>query len=670
MKTTELSQSITVDEILPQFIAENNSAFVQFIKAYYDWMEQEGNVNNIIHTMGMAHEDKFVEDLYQLYLNEYASVYPYNKAVRKDIFLKHIRHVLSCKGSVDSIKHFFRAIYDQEVDVVFPRARRKTYTGSDLYLVKTHIFLNDTNIQERIDELNSLKGNYIVGEFRATAMVESLRFYDIGAYKVVEISISNLLNSRFVSGEIATSTFKVGVNQTQDSQENPVTVSFVVGGIISDYEIISPGSGYVEGQAILVPSDSKIESCTAYVSSVGENGEILSITIVNPGYGYEVDTLGEFPLSGGNGAVVNFKASSSTKLDDTQSIANLLYLEYDKAVIGRPQQEYFVSNYIEDGYIVATTGSRNPSDYNVSKIRSKTSEVHGRHYFEFSVNADSTNENLFPSQMKFGFSNESFSQNFWLNSSEIPQGSGYMTGLRVFCFAIRFKVGNKADIYIGSVYSTNGGTKICQWKDGNGVSTAPNTPAFSDVDVPTGGLFPSAEFRITPYQKIKLLTTPAEFYGQVSNDFFAWDFGGSSTFAVQDDDNTTVSHQNLYRYTIRTSLSSPVWNKVYKLAIHPAGTKYEVDFVNYTNATSDTNPALSMEASSTFYPEICNYSFAKYDIAAREHLRLDSLTDLYGPVRDNEFSPASGAIVHDLPTNIFDMDMMINPATSVYVSIE
>lgn len=655
MKTTELSQSTTVEEILPQFIAENNSEFVQFIKAYYDWMEVEGNTNNVIHTMGVTYEDKFVEDLYQLYLNEYASVYPFNKAVRKDIFLKNIRHVLSCKGSVDSIKHFFRSIYAQEVQVVFPADRRLTYNASDLHKIKTHIVNVDPDRVTKLQKYNSLVGWYIIGEFNCSAKVESVYSYQYGGFTIVEFQISNLINGFFVSGE--------HVACSVPEAEDPI--EFVVGAIISGYEIIDGGSGYSVGQAIRVYNEYQIESCSAIISSVSSTGAIESVSILNNGYGYETDVFGEVIFSSGVGAIIRFIASSSTTLDDTIDTNKLVYIEANKSVRGRDSLgEYVVEGYFQPGYIASNQGSTNPLDYPQAEIRTNNKESTGKHYLEFHVFASSGLN--WPAATEFGFSRDT---QFGIvhNRIPVPYTYTFSYGLNVVCLAIEF-VNGLANIYIGTINDAGIGENpmVCRWLPGN--TTEPTTPSFSGVPVGSG-LFASATCKITPFQKIKLVTHPAEILGNIPTGFVPWDSEGSATAKVYDDNQLSVDPDVLYRYKIRTSLSAAGWNKIYKAAIHPAGTKYTVDFVDNIDVTGEEHEASWLTVKTSTSQKIRTLHFPLYDIQQREHLVLQSPTDLFGPVGSSAFSPNSGATILDLPTNIFDMDCMVNAATQTHVKI-
>lgn len=58
-KTLHQSESVTIENVLPLHIIDNNKQFVKFLIAYYDWMEHVGGTHNLMHRMGELHAIDF-----------------------------------------------------------------------------------------------------------------------------------------------------------------------------------------------------------------------------------------------------------------------------------------------------------------------------------------------------------------------------------------------------------------------------------------------------------------------------------------------------------------------------------------------------------------------------------------------------------------------------------
>jgi hypothetical protein len=458
--TKELSQSISVEGLVPQHVAENNPDFVDFLEAYYDWMEDFGNANNVIHKFGNLHQfvnyfanrtknkqdanyDSFARELYELYVQEYSKSYPVEKAIREDLFIKSIREALSCKGSVESIKNFFRTIYGQEAEVIFPEQRRITYNAQTTYTIKTHIeFVPDDPVTQEEDEsipsalerdnklkvLNVCVGRYFVSELGTIAQLQNVTYQDKYDKRIVELQFQNLQGGYFVSGDFVTYQFTleevlyfsdtVNLNVSYGSPGDKVyyngnnkTLSFYVGGIITEYDIQTPGSGYRLGETVVISTGEEIQSGLAVISNVGSNGEILELMITNSGYGfnaflkiddraspdYSDGLAGGRIFSGGTGAIIYFKAGAISFWDPRETvISNVQYLDYSEnnsSLAGAGSfGEYFQETnsedptdalpYIAEGYYEKLANSSNPVDYPWIFAKGSDSRNFGKLYFE------------------------------------------------------------------------------------------------------------------------------------------------------------------------------------------------------------------------------------------------------------------------------------------------
>ena len=116
--------SAKVEGQLPAFVKEDHQLFVDFMEAYYEYMEQEGKPYEIIGSLdNYANVDKTVDDFLQYFKKQFGEDIP--EAVfenaNKPFVLKHLRDFYRTKGSEKSFQFLFRLLYKQEITFYFPR---------------------------------------------------------------------------------------------------------------------------------------------------------------------------------------------------------------------------------------------------------------------------------------------------------------------------------------------------------------------------------------------------------------------------------------------------------------------------------------------------------------------------------------------------------------------
>lgn len=113
--------STLVEDQLPDFIREEGPLFVEFIKAYYKWLEQNGKTHSELRNLNSYQDLDTTTDLFFEHIREeIGRAVPKNSQVDQTLFLKKIRDVYRTKGSEDSFKILFRALYNEEIDVYYP----------------------------------------------------------------------------------------------------------------------------------------------------------------------------------------------------------------------------------------------------------------------------------------------------------------------------------------------------------------------------------------------------------------------------------------------------------------------------------------------------------------------------------------------------------------------
>ena len=108
-----------VESVLPDYMNTEYPDFIQFLKDYYDWLQQEGNPGYQVQTLNTARDlDQtdnsllsFIEDellMGEAYIEGYAN---------KREAAKFSRSLYKSKGTKFSIEQFFRGFFNEDPEV-------------------------------------------------------------------------------------------------------------------------------------------------------------------------------------------------------------------------------------------------------------------------------------------------------------------------------------------------------------------------------------------------------------------------------------------------------------------------------------------------------------------------------------------------------------------------
>jgi len=288
-----------INSQVPFFVRNDHPKFIQFLEAYYEYLEQEGYPVNVQKKILEYNDidrtvDEFAEKLYETYLK----LFPKDITVDKSILLKHAKEFYLARGSEKSIRFLMNLLFNEE-DLNFYYPKNDILRASDgKWYVEKSLRITNVSIQNVTNTSISGLEKFVSTQVRgntsgATAVVERVdRFFD-GGTQINELVISNI-RGIFSNGEEVFSIFN----------EGPLTKSItanVFGGILNTITITNPGSGYNVGDPVIIESATG-SGANVHVARVS-TGNIASITVTEGGAGYrENDYL---LISGGGGSGTN-----------------------------------------------------------------------------------------------------------------------------------------------------------------------------------------------------------------------------------------------------------------------------------------------------------------------------------------------------------------------------
>ena len=103
--------SSLIEYQFPQFYQEEGPVFIQFVKAYYEWLEEQDNPIYLSRRiLELRDIDTTIDSFLSHFQQKYLYGIPFNVIVSKRYLLKHILDVYRSKGSIQCYKLLFRLI--------------------------------------------------------------------------------------------------------------------------------------------------------------------------------------------------------------------------------------------------------------------------------------------------------------------------------------------------------------------------------------------------------------------------------------------------------------------------------------------------------------------------------------------------------------------------------
>jgi len=299
----------------PEFYKEDGQNFIEFVKTYYEWMEETGNIINASRSLLEYSDIDYTLDQFLVYFkNKYINSLPENIALDKRLLIKHITDLYNSKGSERGYRLLFRMIFNEEIDIFIPG--EYMFKPSDAqWTIPKYIEVTESLY------LQDLVGKRIKSTNGANAIVDG--FFE----KIIKGKVIYLLYLSSVHG-----TFKYNDKILCDSiPEMTIEHAPIVFGSLTSISITSGGINYNVGDILSVEGDG-VGGKVAVSSVIDQSGKV-DFQLVNGGYGFTVNA--QVTVSGGSGSGATFQVGGITNKQiytiNTDEINPLLFanLEYD-----------------------------------------------------------------------------------------------------------------------------------------------------------------------------------------------------------------------------------------------------------------------------------------------------------------------------------------------------
>lgn len=276
-----------IENQFPSFYQEEGKTFMDFVRAYYEWMEEE---DNTIYTSRKIIDYKDIDTTIESFLVHFQKKYlygiPFDVIINKRLLLKHVLDAYRSKGSIQCLKLLFRLIYNEDVTVYLP--------GRDVLRVSDGTWVEPKYLEiTNTDNAKDFVGKRIYGiTSKTTATVESHIQEFINSNEIISLYISNVYPK---DGE-----FRRGETIIDDDLKNSSDIATIIAespiimGSVKNITVINGGKNFSKGDVLKVlnksPESGNLISSgrgsLVRVKNVQKGKGSLEFVIENGGFGY------------------------------------------------------------------------------------------------------------------------------------------------------------------------------------------------------------------------------------------------------------------------------------------------------------------------------------------------------------------------------------------------
>jgi hypothetical protein len=275
--------SLLIENQLPEFVQTDYSMFITFIKAYYEFMEQNNQAQELLQDITKyADIDQTSEDMISKFLENYAYDISASKISENKFLLKKIREIYSRKGTEESYRILFNILYKETIDFFYPYdIVLKPSSGK--WSEYSSLRVRQTDLRQNVFEF---KDTEIIGATsKSTAVVTNVQKIDLAGNDVYELILdTSKTKGFFIGGELISAAKSILLNDSIDRSNLQATLYSV----ISNINVVDGKLGYKQGNYIqsIIDNDGIGKFAKAKISSVNSVGSIVSVELENSGINY------------------------------------------------------------------------------------------------------------------------------------------------------------------------------------------------------------------------------------------------------------------------------------------------------------------------------------------------------------------------------------------------
>ena len=254
--------TVALERQIPEYIRGEYELFVNFVKAYYEFLDQSQQRN----LEDVRSIENTLEEFVIRFKKELSVLFPTNTLSNERFVLQRIREFYQARGSKESYQFLFRILFNKESDVFYPstqilRASDGKWVQEKSVFVKTsggNLF-NLTGKIANIDTVNK----------QIHVFTPRVVYYRDDVY---EVFIDRAYTQDISIGDVVTS---------QDGNDHGYIIPCP-----NKYTIVNEGSGFEVGSLYYLKTENG-DGSLIKVTKIGTGGSIKKIQIISFGLDYE-----------------------------------------------------------------------------------------------------------------------------------------------------------------------------------------------------------------------------------------------------------------------------------------------------------------------------------------------------------------------------------------------
>lgn len=268
MKDFEKQISSLIANQFPSLYAEEGPFLIEFLKAYYEWMELVGKPIYESRTLlNYRDVDETVDEFLIHFKKKFLADIQFETTTNKRLFIKNALDFYRSKGTERSVELLFKLVYGEDPEVYFP--------SEDIFRLSDNEWVKPTYLEVTKSPYNALFINeQIVGvNSGTTAFVERYVRKRIGT-KYVDILYISVPTGDFETGEII---------RLSDGSVVPNLPSVI--GSTTTLDIVGGSLGFSVGDILSFQSETGLQG-KARVSEISDVTGVVDFNLEESGFGY------------------------------------------------------------------------------------------------------------------------------------------------------------------------------------------------------------------------------------------------------------------------------------------------------------------------------------------------------------------------------------------------
>jgi len=271
MEIIEKKISNLIENQFPSFYKEEGPIFIEFVKQYYKWLENENALKHSRNYFDYKDIDSTTDEFLVYFKEKYLKNIQFETNTNTRQLLKHTLDLYRSKGTERSIDLLFKLVFGVSAQVYYP--------GDDVFTLSSGKWKKQKYLEVNLNNINKVfSGETIIGlSSSATAYVDAVVRKKVRG-RLIDVLYISSLKGNFVTGEY--------INVVNDGVLDGDRKTFISGSLnnvlVSD---IGVGSDYAVGDIVDLSSVYGINA-KARVVSINSAIGTVDFELINGGYAY------------------------------------------------------------------------------------------------------------------------------------------------------------------------------------------------------------------------------------------------------------------------------------------------------------------------------------------------------------------------------------------------